>query len=216
MAYMPLILPDFWQTILNISFMHKPHNGWHTSWGFQQTLCGNTAVCFLNCREVCRGFDFYMLTYLGRFTIRPVRALQAPSHSPDLSVEFFQREFTVLCLPTGFKHVRRILFAEYRFYDRQALATNRALIRKSVHEVPSSILLEEDPKCQYWKDLFERQLAGETLPRHDVPWYLPKSSVQQFHEQCTQAIHCAKCARAFELAHPPLTNDEALSDAESI
>ena len=127
-----------------------------------------------------------------------------------------QHELVVLGLVTGFSHVRRVLFAEYRFYDRQALATNRALIRKSVHEAPSSILQEEDPKCQYWKDLFERQLAGETLPRHDVPWYLPQSSVRQFHEQCTQAIHCAKCARAFELAHPPLTNDEALSDAESI
>ena len=216
MAYMPLLLPDFWETILNDLFMHKPHNGWHTVHNFQQTLCGNMAECFLNCREVRRGFDMYMLAYLGRFTMKPIRALEGPAYDLDLSIEFIQREFVVLCLVSGFNHVRRVLFAEYRFYDRQALATNRALIRKSVHEVPSSILLEEDPTCQYWKDLFKRQPAGETLPRHDVPWYLPQSSVQQFHEHCTQAIHCATCARAFELAHPPLTDDESLSDAESV
>ena len=165
MAYMPLILPDSWETILNELFRHKPHNGWlvpQMPIDVQQ-LGGNMAVCFLNCREVCRGFDVYMLAYLGRFTMRPIRALQAPSDSLDLSIEFIQREFIVLCLASGFNHVRSVLFAEYRFYDRQALATNRALIRKSVHEAPSSILQEEDPKCQYWKDLFERQLAGETL-----------------------------------------------------
>ena len=127
-----------------------------------------------------------------------------------------QQELVVLGLVTGFSHVRRVLFAEYCLYDRQALATNRALIRKPVHEVPSDILLEHDPKCQYWKDLFKRQLAGETLPRHNVPWYLPESSVRRFHEHCTQAIHCAACARAFEIAHPPLTDDESLSDAESV
>ena len=213
MAYMPILLPD-WETILNDLFVHKPHNGWHTLHGFQQSLCGNMAVCFLNCREVCRGFDIYMLTYLDRFTMRPFKALVCDTI--ELSIEFLQRELIVSCLVSGFSHVKRILFAEYRFYDRQALATNRALIRKSVHEVPPSILLEEDPECQYWKDLFKRQLAGETLPRHDVPWYLPESSVRQFHEHCTQSIHCAKCARAFELAHPPLTDDEALSDAESV
>ena len=43
-----------------------------------------------------------------------------------------QHELVVLGLVTGFSHVRRVLFAEYRFYDRQALATNRALVRKSV------------------------------------------------------------------------------------
>ena len=80
-----------------------------------------------------------------------------------------QHKLVVLGLVSGFSHVRRVLFAEYRFYDRQALATNRALVRKSVHEVPSGILLEDDPNCQYWADLFKRQLAEETLPRHNVP-----------------------------------------------
>ena len=89
MAYMPLIIPDSWETILNSLFMHKPHNGWHTLWGFQQTLCGNMAVCFLNCREVCRGFDFYMLTYLGRFTMRPIRALRLQRHSRGISPACF-------------------------------------------------------------------------------------------------------------------------------
>ena len=78
MAYMPILIPDVWETILNYLFMHKPHNGWLISYGFRQDLCVNMAVCFLNCREVCRGFDIYMLTYLGRFTMRPIKALVAP------------------------------------------------------------------------------------------------------------------------------------------
>ena len=127
-----------------------------------------------------------------------------------------QHELVVLCLLSGFSHVRRVLFAEYRFYDRQALATNRALVRKPVHEVPSGTLQEDDPNCLYWADLFKRQLAGETLPMHNVPWYLPESSVRRFHEHCTQAIHCAACARAFELAHPPLAVDGLHSDVESV
>ena len=72
--------------------------------------------------------------------MRPIKALVCDPI--ELSIEFIHRELVVLCLVSGFSHVRRVLFAEYRFYDRQALATNRALVRKSVHEVPSGVLLE--------------------------------------------------------------------------
>ena len=216
MAYMPMLVPDVWETILNKLFRHKPHNGWlvpHMPIGVQQ-LCGDMAICFLNCREVCRGFDIYMLSYLGRFTMKPIKALVCDDI--ELSIEFVQRQFTVPCLVSNFNHVRRILFAEYRFYDRQAIATNRALVRKAVHELPSGILNDDDPNCPYWEDLYMRQLSMQDLPRHNVPWYLPESSVRRFQQQCTQAIYCAPCSRAYALAHPLATVDESLSDHESV
>ena len=171
------------------------------------------ALCFLNCRAGCRSFDNNMLAYLSRFIMRPVRALACDP--VELSIEFLQRELVVSCLVSGFSQVKRILFAEYRFYNRQALATNRALVRKPFHEATPGVLQEHDPKCLYWADLFKKQLAGEALPRHNVPWYLPESAVRRFHEHCTQAINCAACARAFELANPPLDAHESQSGVES-
>ena len=111
-----MLIPDVWETILNELFMHKPHNGWlvpHIPIDVQQ-LCGNMAVCFLNCREVCRGFDIYRPTYLSRFTMKPIKALVC--EQIELSIEFVQRQFIVACLVSNFNLVRRILFAEYRFY----------------------------------------------------------------------------------------------------
>ena len=117
----------------------------------------------------------------------------------------------------------RILFSEYRFYDRQALATNRALVCNPVHD-PMKSLLAGNPSIQYWTNLYAQALAGEVLPRHDVPWYLPKSAVQRFHDRCILAVSTSHdLAVMVELdrgEHQVVANNDAmsesLSDTESV
>ena len=95
------------------------------------------------------------------------------------------------CFQSGFNHQTTILFAAYRFYDRQTLATKRALVRKPVHD-PMETMLADNPNIQYWTDLYTQALAGEVLPRHTVPWYLPKSAVQRFHDRCSLAVKTSR------------------------
>ena len=117
--------------------------------------------------------------------MRPIKHLV--TDPIELSIELTQLEFVVSCFLSDFDHVIRILFSEYRFYDRQTLATNRALVHNPVHD-PMQRILADNPSIQYWTNLYTQALAGEVLPRHDVPWYLPKSAVQRFHDRCWLAV----------------------------
>ena len=66
-------------------------NGWALTFNpHEQHLEGEAAESFLNCREACTAFDHYMLGYVSRFTMQPIKCLRSPER---IEIEFEQRQF---------------------------------------------------------------------------------------------------------------------------
>ena len=64
-AAMPFIIPALWDIIFNHLFVYTPNNDWMVNFNpHKQHLKGDGAKAFLHYREVCKGFDEYMLHYM--------------------------------------------------------------------------------------------------------------------------------------------------------
>ena len=81
----------------------------------EQRLKGEVAQAFLHCREVCAAFDDYMLRYMARFTMKPIKYISAN----EAEIEFEQHEFIVTA-NTG-SCLRDIVYSEYRINIREFL-----------------------------------------------------------------------------------------------
>ena len=87
-AIVPFIIPALWEVILDRLFAYTPGNTWMVTFNpHEQRLEGTIAQTFLHCREVCAAFDDYMLRYMARFTMQPVRYMSAN----ETEIEFEQR-----------------------------------------------------------------------------------------------------------------------------
>ena len=129
MANVPFIIPELWEVVLDRLFEYRQNNGWTIGWDpHEQSLEGDEAQCFLNCREVCAAFDDYMLRYMARFKMRPVRYVS----SNTIEIEFSQREFFVIVDTKPFCH---IIYSEYRIYRPHVLRLHQALVRREqIHD----------------------------------------------------------------------------------
>ena len=152
---------------------------------YEQTLEGDSAQAYLNCREACRGFDDYMLRYMTRFTIKPTRYISTnQDRESTTEIEFEQREFSVMAVgPQSNAHTGtfsiRHLYHEYRRYCRGYLTARRSLIRNEhVHDCLPT-LKQHDPAIQYWVGQLEDPTA-----RHNLPYFLFRDAVHRFQKQC--------------------------------
>ena len=165
-------------------FEYKPctgGNGWSVGPDpTLQYLNGEMAMCFLNCRAVCRDFDYHMLQYMTRFTMTPTKYVRDPIL---LDIEFMHRMFSVAAERPN-STIRDVLYYEFRRYGAPILAAHRELIRcKQVHDdVPC--LPVGHLSIQYWQSLKNDQIQGVVLQRHNQPWFLSEQQVHQFHERC--------------------------------
>ena len=175
---------ELWEVCLDRVFEYKPRtgdNGWSVGPDpTLQYLNGEMAICFLNCREVCRDFDYHMLQYLTRFTMTPTKYVRDPI---ELDIEFEHRAFSVAAEKPN-SSIRDILYHEYRRYTVPMLAAHRELIRrKQVHDdVPC--LPVGHPNIQYWLSLGNDQIQGVVLQRNNQPWYLSEKQVHLFQARC--------------------------------
>jgi len=183
---------ELWEVCLDRVFEYKPRtgdNGWSVAYDpTMQYLHGEMATCFLNCREVCRDFDYHMLQYVTRFTMTPNKYVRDPI---ELDIEFEHRAFSVAAEQPN-SSIRDLLYHEYRRYTVPMLAAHRELIRhKPVHDdVPC--LPVGHPNIQYWLSLgWPHQIQGVVLQRNNQPWYLSEKQVQLFQARCRNLTRTA-------------------------
>ena len=172
---------QIWEVIIDQLFAHGPGNGWALTFNpHEQHLEGEAAQSFLNCRETCTAFDHYMLGYVSRFTMQPIKYLRAER----IEIEFEQREFFVSATRAA-SLFNDILYSEYRIYSRKVLRVRRDLVRTSpAHD--SRWLLHDDLEVRFWVDQTEAAHAGP-ISRRTTPWFLSREEVDKFHEQCRHA-----------------------------
>ena len=178
MVNVPFIIPALWEVILDRLFAYTPDNEWMVTFNpHEQRLEGEVAQAFLHCRGVCAAFDDYMLRYLARFTMKPVKYISANA----TEIEFEQRGFIVTA-DTG-SYFRDIVYSEYRIYSREFLRARRDLIRRKQAHDSLPTIQQHDPAVQYWASQTEAAKAGP-ISRHAYPWFLSSDAVYRFQKQC--------------------------------
>ena len=177
MANVPFIIPELWEVVLDRLFEYRQDNGWSMGWNpHEQSLEGDEAQCFLNCREVCAAFDDYMLRYMAQFKMKPVRYVSTDT----IEIEFSQREFLVVVNTKPYRHV---IYNEYRIYRPHSLRLCRGLVRREeVHDEHAAL----HPLSAMVPEWIEQTVSAKSgpIPRHNNPWFLPRHTMKQFALQC--------------------------------
>ena len=180
---------QIWEIIIDQLLAYRPGNGWALTCNpNEQSLKGEAAQSFLNCRATCTAFDHYMLGQLSRFTMRPIKYLRDPVL---FKVEFEQRQFRVSAT-SATSRLNNILYSECRRYSRELLRARRDLIRTNEVHDNKPRLRHDDPEVQFWVDLDEASQAGP-IGRQSSPWFRSRQSAplflsrddrNEFHRQC--------------------------------
>ena len=151
---------QIWEVIIDQLFAYGPGNGWALTFNpHEQYLEGVAAPSFLNCRETCTAFDHYMLGYVSRFTMQPIKYLRSPER---IEIEFEQRQFFVSATSAS-SLFNDILYSEYRMYSRELLRVRRDLIRTNQVHDSRPRLHHDDPEVQFWVDQTEAAQAGPII-----------------------------------------------------
>ena len=181
---------EIWEIIIDQLLAYRPGNGWALTCNpNEQSLEGAAAQSFLNCRATCTAFDHYMLGWLLRFTMRPIKYLRDPIL---FEIEFEQREFRV---SATHRAPNDVLYSEFRKYSQELLRVRRELVRTNEVHDRKQRLHHDNPEVQFWISLDEasqpgpvgRQSSPCLLSRQSAPWFLSRKDRNALHRQCLKA-----------------------------